>query len=1350
MRWLMLVMVAAMAVQAETIWNAQNKFGKLGEPQRMKVENTGELLVFTDIERDCGLTILEAALDPSQMNAFVYTYRAEGTGDTTGELFYARANERFADAHRWGLPPLNGDGQWHTVTVTSGNVRNKEDWFKGGVVESLRLDLTNSAGGRIELKEFKFVQVAEPPAKPKPQPKTPPVMTTEKPIWSAENKFAGIAWTRYAHVEYTDSSLLVYIDNADPQVMIQPVELEPAKCNTLIYKYRARGVGEGTGQLYFGLENEGIMAERFWELPKMTSDGQWHTVILNYKNIRDAYEWFKNGGTVTQLRLDPTDSNGGFFELAELRFEYRKENDRPVFKMPRLPKVEPVLDTEVWPAVTPNYTPLVLPTVEGKKYFQGKMIASHEDKKGLGKYVSFYLRKVFTLPSKPVDAWLQFTADDTASAYVNGIKVAFHDNWRTAFCKNVTEQLDAGRNVLGFNYSNGDTWGGVIAELYVKFADGTCQYVNTDEEFVSVGEAPENWCKAEYDAKDWVAVKSYPPPPNPPWRSELAYVDFNTPVWLEKAVLEPKSVTAGEKTRFTIDFKGPLPKLPFDAKIVLRHEGARVWDEKIIFTEKEVTSTGDNTWRLVFYYETPLYFSSMDVTIALEGPQFYCIGTGYPTDKLYLQGRKVVPGYEKKPSFKVTNIAGSPAFALNGKPFYPMWGAVGIGNRADRLPIHNAKHTPNLVTVYTYDVPWQHLDQVVPQVYDQSAELYRRHNSDAYFMVNIPFYPPKNEFTETYPEDMCLNDEGNVNQDGRICYSFASKRVLRMFEEYLDKVLGYLESAPYANRIVGYRLVGGHTIEWLGWDPKPGRTLDFSPVCKEAFKAYLQKNHPEITDYSIPTMEERTELDDDDILWDPVKHAKVIAFNNFYSENITDIVIDLCKRARKIIGPDKVLGTYHGYTMTLGASGTSQLRAHYDFKRFLEAGCIDFIMSPQPYGVRNIGDPMGDMKPFTSIAANNVIPVIEDDTRTSNARPGLGYCQTPNKVLSLSVIARNFGAVLCRNTPTYFYSLSAGTEFDFPEAGDLMEATQRIGQHCLETGVPRKAEIAVVVSETAIKAMPALFGKGAATGEMYQYYKDEGTVTTIRRGGCIYMTDTLQTNYIKYACMGAPIDYILAEDLPDHLGDYKLYIFSNCIVYDDKFLAAVEARRQRECTLFWMYAPGFTYGNTNSVENMKRLTGITLAKAEKPVLPAVTFADGKVMGTRTMRLTPTFHALDGEPLGKYENGTVGLAKVKTGSATSYFSGVWQFDVPFLMELAKGAGVHLFSETMDPVEANGALVTLHARHSGRKTIRLPKKCDVLDVYNNKIVATDAESFTFDAPLHSSYLFYYGSDAKRLLK
>ena len=1352
MRRLMCLMLAVIAVQAETVWNAENGFGKFGPLQRLKGEIVEGILTLTEIGKDSGITVLDLDVDPNKLNSFVYKYRAVGTGEASGQLFYAREGERFSDLHRWRLPSLVADGEWHTNTLGLAFVKDKNDWLNGGMITSMRLDLTDSAGGKIEIAEFKFIHQEEAPkkTKAKPAPKAKPVLTTEKAVWNLENQFAGITDVRNARVEKTSKGLLVHMDKSDSQICIGPVELEPFRCNTLVYTYRSDIASAGTGQLYFGSDRVGINANRFWELPTLAGNGEWQTVTLDYTALRDRNEWFQDE-TITTLRLDPTDSAGGTFELAELRFEYRKENDKPILRMPPLPKLEPTMDTEPWPPITPKFTPLLAPPpLQSKKYFSCKMISSPEDKKGLGAYLSFYVRKEFELPSKPVMAWLQFTADDSATAYVNGSKVAFFDNWRVACCKNVTNLLNAGKNVLGFNYSNGDTWGGVFAELYVRLQDGKCININTDDSFRSAVVVPENWCKAEYDASDWESVRVHPGPPNPPWSSELAYVDFNTPTWKVGSKLEPTIVTAGEKVHFTTDFKGAMPQLPFEGKIVLRLDNIIVWSEKRIFTEQDVTKTGDQTWNLAFDFETPLYFTTMDVKFSLEGASLYCIGTGYPSASLSIRGRKSVPGYENPPHFKVKEIAGSPAFTLNGKPFYPMWGALQMRHRYDCQPIHNDKHTPNLVSVYTLDAVWQKLDRVVLQLYDQSAELYRRNNPGAYFMVNISFYPPKREFIETYPDDMCLDDEGKINQDGRICYSFASKRVLKMFEEHLDQVLTYLESSPYANRIVGYRLVGGHTIEWLGWDPRPGHTLDFSPVCKQAFKEYLQKKHPEITDYSIPTMAERRALDDDEILWDPKKHAKVIAFNSFYSENITNIVIDLCRRARKIVGPDKVLGTYQGYTMTLAASGVSHLRAHYDFKRFLDSGCIDYVMSPQPYSVRNIGDPMGDMKPFASIAAHNVIPVIEDDTRTFNARAGLGYYQMPNFETSLSAIQRNFATVLCRNTPTYYYSLSAGTEFTFPEAGEVMADIQRIGQHCLEQGVRRNAEIAVVVSEATIKAMPVLAGKAAASGEMSQYYRDDGTVGQRRVGGCVYTNESLQTNYIKYACMGAPVDYLLAEDLADHPGNYKLYFFVNCIAYDRDFLKAVEALRKRDCTLFWIYAPGYTFGDTNSVENMKRLTGIAFAKCDTPIMPAVYLADNKVLGNQTTRLAPMFHALEGEALGKYENGKVGLAKLQTGKATSYFCGAYQFNAPFLVELAKNAGVHVYTESLDPVEANEALFTLHARHAGKKTVHLPRKCDVLDVYNNRLVATDTDTFTFEAPLHSTYLFYYGKDARKLLK
>ena len=138
------------------------------------------------------------------------------------------------------------------------------------------------------------------------------------------------------------------------------------------------------------------------------------------------------------------------------------------------------------------------------------------------------------------------------------------------------------------------------------------------------------------------------------------------------------------------------------------------------------------------------------------------------------------------------------------------------------------------------------------------------------------------------------------------------------------------------------------------------------------------------------------------------------------------------------------------------------------------------------------------------------------------------------------------------------------------------------------------------------------------------------------------------------------------------------------------------------------------------------------------------------MGTVAARVSPMFSVTGNvQTIGTYNDGTVGIAAVRTGKALSVFSGIWQFDVPFLNALAKRAGVHIYSESSDPVEANTSLFALHARFPGEKTIRLPRKTDVLDVFARRIVARQSSTFTFDAPLHSSHLFYYGNDAEKVL-
>lgn len=153
-------------------------------------------------------------------------------------------------------------------------------------------------------------------------------------------------------------------------------------------------------------------------------------------------------------------------------------------------------------------------------------------------------------------------------------------------------------------------------------------------------------------------------------------------------------------------------------------------------------------------------------------------------------------------------------------------------------------------------------------------------------------------------------------------------------------------------------------------------------------------------------------------------------------------------------------------------------------------------------------------------------------------------------------------------------------------------------------------------------------------------------------------------------------------------------------------------------------------------------------------------ADGRLMGSWTFvepqprtavaqKVSPLYSATGDEVLGRYEDGSPAVVVRKTGAATTVFSGPWCFDMPFVEEVYRRAGVHVYSATRDPVEANSAFFTLHARSPGRKTVRLPHPAElVVDVYAKKVVAEKTDVFAFDAALHETRLFYFGPEARKL--
>ena len=844
------------------------------------------------------------------------------------------------------------------------------------------------------------------------------------------------------------------------------------------------------------------------------------------------------------------------------------------------------------------------------------------------------------------------------------------------------------------------------------------------------------------------------------WR-ETAYTSTAARVAVcLKAQVAPSRAKAGEPVRLTFEFDGAPPPLPFSARLLFKSKDGVNWCERLALGEEQVRRTGRDRWQLSFSLALPLYCNTEDFRLELVTDAFRAPGgekgARYETS-LHLDRLPAVPGFERPVTAEVRQVAGSPRFFVNGKPFFAEWGGV----QWQRRPDVSARHSDmplSVVTIHSADCRfWKSCDRFELAELDFLAESYRRENPDAWFIWNVTVMLPP-DWQDRHLDEMCRDEQGRINEDtaeGELNHSFSSERALADLEAAFVKVLEYLERAPYANRIIGYSINSGHTTEWLNWDPSHGETvLDFSRPARNGFAAFAAQRYPALADRAVPTFAERRVLDGGRLLWDQRRHLKAIAYHDYCSNLTADALIRMCRRAREIVGAHKLIGSYYGYTMTLNASGHAQMRSHYALKKVLDAGVLDFAMSPQGYGFasRLLGQTCCDMKPFKSFANHGIVPVIEDDTRTHNGqRLPVGIHQTLTEAQSIAILARNMSIALCRNEPNYHYQLTLGTECDFPAWMPYAAALRKTGEHCVGKSVRRNAEIAVVVSEETIKAMPMLFEKPVSSGEVHQVYDEKGRVRTVPITGVPLTRDIFSLAYTRYARIGAPVDYLLAEDLKDNLGGYKLYLFVNCYKADAGLRAAAAELRRRNGVLVWQYAPGYLSEEGNAVEKMKELTGITFSEIAEPIRSAVTMvADGRIMGTPAAVFAPHFApVVADEILGRYDGGQTGVAAVRTGAATSVFVGTERLDLPFLRSLAKRAGVHVYSETGDPVEANEHLFTLHARFAGRKTVRLPYKTTVLDVFGRRIVARDADAFTFEAPLHTSWLFYFGDDADDLL-
>jgi hypothetical protein len=254
----------------------------------------------------------------------------------------------------------------------------------------------------------------------------------------------------------------------------------------------------------------------------------------------------------------------------------------------------------------------------------------------------------------------------------------------------------------------------------------------------------------------------------------------------------------------------------------------------------------------------------------------------------------------------------------------------------------------------------------------------------------------------------------------------------------------------------------------------------------------------------------------------------------------------------------------------------------------------------------------------------------------------------------------------------------------------------------------------------------------------------------------------LQKQY-ELGSVRSPYGFYLLDDLghPD-MPDYALYIFLNAFHLSQQEREMIERKVKRDGTVVvWVYAAGLIGEGGISGEYMEELTGIRCGVYVDQWVLNVTVTDYEHPLTVDLpvpmrfgtdyQIGPIVYADDVgvRVLGNlvYSRGMArpGFCVKEFEEWTSIFIAAPVIPAVLLRNIARYAGVHLYSDSLDVVYANNSFVAVHTNHkSGRRVIGLRKKADVYEVFEGREVAKNAMSFVEELPARTTKLYYIGDE------
>lgn len=585
--------------------------------------------------------------------------------------------------------------------------------------------------------------------------------------------------------------------------------------------------------------------------------------------------------------------------------------------------------------------------------------------------------------------------------------------------------------------------------------------------------------------------------------------------------------------------------------------------------------------------------------------------------------------------------------------------------------------------------------------------------------------------------------------------SFAGPTWRREVCEAARNLVRHLDDSPYADRIIGFYVGGGHSYEWMYWGAFIWDGLcDYSMCMTRYFRDWLRTkygsdaelarrwNQPgmRLEQVELPSAQRRMATSPH-LLFDPATDQDIVDLHLCTSDLVADTAIDLCSAMKSESRLARAFGIFYGYGFThTGGAGLSnpQMKGHLSAQRLFDADAIDFLAAPYDYAHRGVGgvhtaqstpaSVLARAKPYISSVDN---AVFGDD----GGGPMIGS-RPASWEQSNALLLRDFGTALCTGMTMSWVDLRGGS-FSAPQTQDALSQIRRIEKAAM--GAPRSsaAEVALVWSsrsQASIQYPPGL------SIPLLSIQKQQGA-----------------------GSMGAPFDCIEEDDLLRGIGrTYRFYVFLNSFHHSADSRAAIRDFLQRnKASALWIYAPGCIGETGFCPANAKSLCGVAMDETDLAGPIQVTYGpDQRMYG---LGMDAEFrHREFALEVGSDEHITRAFVP-RPAEADTVLGNIFDTDLPglvlhreearfdvcsaapavpaaLLRRFAADAGVHIYSEYDDFVMAGGAYLMLYSRSDQQRILRLRDNARTLvNVLTGERIAVRDSAITHATPKNTTVIW-----------